>query len=582
MQGTKLIACDLEGAGLDARYNPEVPLWYGHLYGQGVDYGTTNFKELTEYMDFLQAYDEITFIFHNAAFDVACFRCRGYDIPRYTDTMGMRYCIEPNARKSLDETAWDYLGERKKEKPSFDYYSDEMAEYCRQDTVLTYKLFHELDKELRKDADAYNFWMTIELPYIECIIEMQSNGAVVDNDILDVEKKDVELRLKEIKKDINKLVRRKPVGLQGIPEAFNPRSGRDKANALIKIYGWKPKKFSEKSGEPVVDKHVLNELKDQYPLANHLVEYNKWYKYLSATILPMKDKQWNGRVYGSFNQFSVRTGRLSCSEPNLQQIPARDERGERIRACYVAPDGYDVVVGDLDRIELVVLAFYLECILSESLLAGQIRNGIDVHSENASRWHNVSKDVERFKQLHRSPCKNGVFALNYGAGISKFAATISVSKDRAKELMESDPLLAPVAELRRYVIKKARQNDGVIHNFFGRRLAVPELFSDDRKEVAAGERRVFNYLIQGTAGDIFKYLQLKAKKELYDAVSYAKQILVVHDEAMYYIDSSWSQGTAELLSQCYSDKELLTAGDVNLPISCEFHVGKNWWLAKGE
>lgn len=574
------IAVDLETDGLEARYDSAKEVWYGHLYGSGHDEGYRSIYDMYESMSEISKESETTWIFHNAAFDVAVFRVNGFDIRNYTDTMGIAYCLEPDSRKSLNELAWSYLQERKYIKPSFDKYTDELAEYCRQDTILTYNLFNILIKELAQDSEALHFYYEIELPYIDIIIEMQTNGVYVDTEELKQESVRVEKLTKDLRRQMRQIVRRNPNKRSfKLIEGFNPNSGDQIASALINVYGWKPTEFTD-SGKPKVDKNVLKTL--DYPLAKLLVEYSKWAKYQESFLIPLKTRQVDSIVYGNFNQFKVRTGRLSSSKPNLQNIPSRDDRGATIRKMFIAPQGYDCVVGDLDRIELVVLAFYLEYCIGYSALADQIRNGIDVHSENAKRWHSVLESVEDFRNKHRKPCKNGVFALIYGAGVTKFAQTISVNVDRAKDLIASDELLVAVDKLRKIIIKEAMNNDGIVHNFFGRRLSVPELLDYDNGIVSSGKRKIFNYIIQGTAGDIFKYLQLKAQDTIYEEMLFAKQIIVVHDEALYYIDSNWSSRGAEVLTECYSDKDLLQLDGVSLPISCEFNVGKNWYEAKGD
>ena len=588
----QLAAVDFETAGLEARHNTDVPFLYGHVFSDDLNFGSTSLQEIYEYIQD----NKIRPIFHNAAFDVGILRTRGYDVPDFEDTMGIAYCIEPDARKSLEHLAFDYLGEHKVESKLFKEYreqlkdpkafmeSDEYPEFedklkarCISDTELTYDLFWILMEELETDEDAYNFYYDIERAYIDRIIEMQSNGVCVENTRLVEESNKVANRIKEIKNQIRKIVRRNPkrgVGTK-IPEAFNPESKQQVATALKKVYGWEPKSFT-KTGQPKVDKKVLANL--DYPLAKLMVEYNKWGIYQRNFLLPLSSKQINSIVYGNFNQFRVRTGRLSSSDPNLQNIPGRDDRGASIRQMFIAPEGMDCVVGDLDRIELVFLAFYLEYCLGYTTLADQIRNHVDVHSKNAARWHNVSESSENFREIHRKPCKNGVFALIYGAGVTKFSNTIDVSVERGKELIANDELLVAVAELRKIVVKQATENDGVIHNFFGRRLYVPELLDRDQGIRASGRRKIFNYMIQGSAGDAFKYLQLKAA----NFSSLLNQIIVVHDEVMYYIDQKWSHLMAEKLTQIYSDPLLLSKDGITIPINCEFNVGENWYLAKGD
>lgn len=585
----KAIAVDIESVDLSPRYDKDAVIHCAHIYGyvagKLIDLPFLNICSLINTIHTLMREDDETqLVFHNASFDYSALSLRGLNIPieRIEDTMGMAYCLEPDSKKSLRDLASRYLGETKLATPDFSEYSNEMAEYNRVDTKLTYELYCKLLPRLMRDEQAWQFWNEIEKPYIQCIIEMQQTGAYIDDELLTRVYDETVTYVKECKRDINKLVTRKRS--LGIPEVFNPNSSKQVGEQLLSL-GWVPTKFGT-SGAPSVSKDILKSIAKDYPFAAAMVKYNKWNHFVTNTLNYIKDNRLDGRVYGSFNQFLVRTGRLSSSKPNLQNIPARDERGDSSRKMFIAPEGYKCVVGDLDRIELVVLAFYLEEVLGYSTLADQIRNGIDIHTENAKRWHKVSETVDGFKQKHRRPCKNGIFSLVYGAGAAKFAGLIDVTVQEAQDLIKSDELLVAVARLKKVIVKEAKENRGILYTYMGRRLYIPEVLDEDQSTRAYGERCVFNYMIQGTAGDIFKYLQLQLKTRLEkeaqagsNVLYYgSQQVIVVHDEAFYYVLEALASDFAEVASHVYSDKELLGT----IPISCEFNVGNNWYEAKGD
>lgn len=587
---------DVECLDISASIDPEVPIWcvsFCSAVGKGY---SLQWPEARDHLLSLLSEQEATaktngrnkkpkwkFFFHNACFDVPTLRLRGVNIPpgRYEDTMLLSYCIDTSTRAhGLNDLGLHYLGRGKAPQPDFSGYSEQMADYAINDAELTFELACILRDKLKDDEDAFNHYMSIDLPYLEICMQMHQTGAYLDIDALIAEQKKTKQYAYELRKEIITTVPRPPVefgtGLVEMVSSFNPNSNTQVADALKRLYQWEPKKKT-KTGQPKVDKYVLEEL--HYPLARLLLEYNKYEKFDTAFLTPIRRKletEKTDRIHGNFNPCVTRTGRLSSSGPNLQNIPARDNRGDTIRSMFVPPEGYSVIVGDLDRIELVVLGFYLELMLGYTKLSDRLKAGEDVHQSNTDEWSSITG-----QHLERKKCKNGIFSLIYGAGCPKFSVTIGVVPDIGQRIYDSSELVLAVHDLADLIVDEAMDNNGVIHNFFGRRLVVPELKSRNRKTLASGQRKVFNYVIQGTAGDAFKWLQLQAAKipsQIPEA--HLHQSIVVHDESVYYALTEYAEKCASLLTDTYTNDSILRYEDVTAPINCEFNYGTNWYEAK--
>jgi DNA polymerase-1 len=237
---------------------------------------------------------------------------------------------------------------------------------------------------------------------------------------------------------------------------------------------------------------------------------------------------------------------------------------------FTARPGHVLVVGDLDRIEVCILAFYLEVMFGDTTYSDAVRAGLDVHQLNADNWG-----------IERPPAKNGLFSWIYGAQVEKFAQTTGLSIAQAKRVFirmeESNPALFMYREA---CERQALENNGKLYNFMGGMHYIPDILSQERWIQAAGKRKASNYIIQGTAASLFKYLQVqKQVRDLCREVN-ARIVLAVHDEALYEVPIAYGQYFAEQMTSHYTTIDLLREGDIYVPVSAEFHVGKNWLEAK--
>lgn len=597
-----LYALDFECAGLSERHTP------GTVHCFSLASRDSHTQELTsvsyrwtpENIMLLKHLVECgtEWVFHNAAYDVGVARTHGVDIKEgsYDDTMCMFYSMYPGQPAGLDDVCQQFLGRGKGAKVDFSTWSVDMEVYNALDAELTLDLFYTLCHELDCWPDAKDSYLHVDLPYVERIIEMTKHGVSINRaacaEEIVIQKEVVKEAYAElmtfaprgVKPSASSVLHKKYganlLGMQ-VTTQFNPGSNPHVIQMFSKLGIDIP--GLTKSGQPQVNNIFLESV--DHDFARQLLRYRKASKFLSAFLEAIYSRVSDDspRLRGSFRQFHVKTGRLSCADPNLQNVPSRDERGAKIRRMFVPADGCFFLVGDLDRIELVVLGFELERYGISSVLSDRIKSGEDVHQSNTDDWSTICNKV-----LERKRCKNGIFAIIYGCGVKKFADTVGCTVADAKRVFAESPLIAAVLQLKTLTVNEAIAGKGFFTNCLGRQLYVPDIMMSGKTR-AGGERKVFNYRIQSAAGDAFKILQNDASSS--PALTEMKLLLVVHDEAVYETPDLSSYTTYErmaylaeycqiLSGQFSTDQLLRTDNGIWASIRCEFHHGLNWYDAK--
>ena len=522
-------------------------------------------------------------VFHNANFDRAVLKGHGIDVLGYDDTMILSYCLDTAGQHNL--RAWgDKLKFKKLECPWDGHYPEkytpELEEYCKRDSELTIKLFHYLmgiSDDIIKDL-----YYDVELPYSYIIQEMEATGMYfnreevlkfheeIQKQLSTIEHEIVEKvgdipckNLKTYKKEHEELneyfVKQDEDGYHyQMFEQFNLNSRYHKAYALTHLYDWKPESFG-KDGTPTVSGDILSKL--SYPLAEDLQEISKLVKIDSSFIKPVLDYQdTHGFVYGSFNQCITITGRLSSSNPNMQNLPSRGELGQRMRGLIQSPSNdIDIVGGDLSNIEARVLAYYLDKVFKYPNMADAFVNNLDLHQQNADAWG-----------LDRAMAKKVLYLTLYGGGASKLAKDSGLSQQEGQSIIDQVNKTTPAIEQLKNKVYEAIRKNGHLKTLGGRKLFYPDINAKSFKLRGRAERQSFNALLQGSAADILKILSIQS----YHTVRKygARYVAAVHDESLFYCDSDKSQQLAEDLASRWSNSGLLG----RIPTTTEFKVGKKW------
>lgn len=609
----KLVAVDTETAGLSAKLDSTVPLFcVGFSHEDGESYvlkGQSGVAHLNK----LAQDEEVVFVFHNAAFDVPVLRLRGASIQpgKYCDTMVLSYVLAPGPDgHSLEDWGLKlgyekidllqqlkdlrFLPQTAKKGDEFKQYHPLMDEYCLRDVEITMKLALQLLPKLEEMPRTKELYETVELPYVETIIEMESTGLFVDRSKLAPLRASLQQRIRDLTKQILTIVPHLPgdtteyargsyKNKSHVPrtfypgrdrtefptdtvynhcsyEPFNPNSGQQVATALQLIYGWEPEEFTA-TGQAKTGASVLEEL--EYPLAHLLTEHAELVKIEGTFLTAFDERATSGGVLrGSFNQCKTRTGRLSSSDPNLQNIPVRSDLGKELRSLVTTPNPERVLLidGDLSNIEGRVLAFYLENIADDPYLGEVFRSGQDFHQANADRLG-----------VERQEAKLLLYLFIYGGGAAKLSVSLGITLARATWMIEQlKSNFTSLLELRDEVVRSAKSNRGVVHTLLGRRLVYPDLISKNRSFRARAERQVFNAVLQGTAADIQKKLMLESANLVH---AYGARIAAaVHDETLIYSPAAAAPELAKDLTQKWSSSKLLDT----VPITAEFKYGTSW------
>lgn len=546
-------------------------------------------RKWRDYLAKLAQDPETLWVFHNASFDVPALRLRGVPIndDNFADSLLLSYLIDPSQKHSLKEVARRYnLENGKIEFHDFSKLSKEMLEYNARDAEVTLKLYHILDKELLKDEAAYKEYVDVDLRYLRVILEMEKTGFTLDKDALEEVEVKTRREMLRLEARLHELVPYVPGKEKEYKSGkytrggvtiynhcqllqFNPNSTAHIEWAL-KASGWTPGKDAEKTktGKLSLSKNVLESLSAKFELAKTLTEFRKVTK-LQGTYL-MKWRQNLDklcRIYANFNYTVTRTGRLSSSggtAGNLQNIPARGDMGKEIRKLVIAPEGYDLVIGDLSNFEARVLAHYLATVMGDDGLAKAFIANLDLHQFNADKIG-----------ITRSEAKTLLYLYLYGGQAARLAKALSVSLKRAEEILKSLEVNFPaLANFKGVVIKMLKARGGILHDKLGRRLVYTEINSRDKKLAAKAERQIVNALMQALNASVMRLLTNRS----WETVKKYGGFFVgsIHDEIIVMVPKHFSQRVADKLTEVWSTCDVLAP----VPIVTKFKVCSNWSEAK--
>ena len=350
---------------------------------------------------------------------------------------------------------------------------------------------------------------------------------------------------------------------------FNLNSPKQLGTALFEKLGL-PAKKKTKSGYST-NAEVLESLRYAHPAIGLLLTYRQLAKLKSTYADGLRDcVAEDGRIHSTFNQTEARTGRISSSEPNLQNIPVRTEEGTRLREFFIAPEGRVLCDADYSQIELRVLA----SISGDKNMIDSFNRGTDIHTVTASQVFGVPEDMITPELRSRAKAVN--FGIVYGIGAFSLAKDIGVTRAEADRYIKNYLATYPgVAAYMEITIEDAKKN-GYVTTYYGRRRYLPELSNSNGNMRAFGERVARNAPIQGTAADIIKLAMIRVFNRLENEVPDARLILQVHDELIVECDKGDAERVCALL-----ENEMENASDLAVKLTADAHYGKTWLEAKG-
>ena len=505
----------------------------------------------------------------NLKYDASVLANHGIELRgiRY-DTMLESYVLNSTAsRHDMDSLALKYLGQstihfediagKGAKQRSFNEIELEQAgPYAAEDADVTLRLHHVLWPRLEQEAGLANVLTDIEVPLVPLLSRIERRGALLSRERLDKQSAELGKRLEELEGEVHQLAGR----------AFNLGSPKQLGEILfdeLKL----PVIRKTPKGAPSTAEEVLAELALDYPLPQLLLEHRSLSKLKSTYTdkLPGMINAETGRVHTSYHQAVTATGRLSSSEPNLQNIPIRTEEGRRIRQAFIAPEGYRIVAADYSQIELRIMAH----LSGDEGLLHAFREGQDVHRATAAEVFDIGVDAVSGEQRRKAKAIN--FGLIYGMSAFGLAKQLHLGRHEAQQYIERYFERYPgVAEYMDRTRALAREQ-GYVQTLFGRRLYLPEINARNKMRAQAAERTAINAPMQGTAADIIKLAMLAVDAWLATSDVDAHMIMQVHDELVFEVAESEVAAVSERICSLMS-----AAAELAVPLLVEAGSGNNW------
>jgi DNA polymerase-1 len=481
------------------------------------------------------------------------------------DTMMMSYVLDSTAtRHNLDDMANHYLnlktttfeevaGKGVKQLTFNKVNLDVASDYAAEDADITLQMYDKIGEHLKKQKSLQKVLKDIELPLIPVLSDMEQKGTVIDSDILTLQSKNLGQRINGLEEQ----------AFSKAGKEFNLSSPKQLQEILFDEMNI-PVIEKTPGGQPSTAESVLQELAKQYELPQVILEHRTLSKLKSTYTdrLPEQISEKTGRVHSTFHQAVTTTGRLSSSDPNLQNIPIKTEEGRMIREAFVAPKGFDLISIDYSQIELRIMAHLSK---DESLITA-FENGEDIHSATAKEVFGTADE-----QARRS-AKAINFGLIYGMSAFGLGKALGVTRPEAADYIASYFGKYPGVKIYMDEMKAKAKDQGYVETAFGRRLYLPGIHSG-RTRMAA-ERAAINAPMQGTAADIMKLAMINMHDYIKGTGKDIHLILQVHDEVIVECPESYTENTLKALEQIMSEVTKLS-----VPLVVESGVADNWGKA---
>ena len=484
------------------------------------------------------------------------------------DTMLESYVLDSTGtRHDMDSLALKYLGHKTThfediagkgaKQVTFNQISlEEAGPYAAEDADITLRLHQVLWPRLEAESGLCNVFTDIELPLVPVLSRIERRGALLSRELLEQQSGELGKRLEELQGRAHELA----------GQTFNLGSPKQLGEVLFDKLELPVIKKTPK-GAPSTAEEVLAELALDYPLPKLLLEYRSLSKLKSTYTdkLPEMINPRTGRVHTSYHQAVTATGRLSSSDPNLQNIPVRTEEGRRIRQAFIAPEGYRIVAADYSQIELRIMAH----LSGDAGLLRAFNEGQDVHRATASEVFEVGLDQVSGDQRRKAKAIN--FGLIYGMSAFGLARQLHLGRNEAQEYIDRYFERYPGVQAYMDRTRALAKEQGYVETLFGRRLYLPEINARNKMRVQAAERTAINAPMQGTAADIIKKAMLAVDDWLQQGDADARMIMQVHDELVFEVAADAVEPVSGRICELMSG-----AAELAIPLLVETGTGDNW------
>ena len=484
------------------------------------------------------------------------------------DTMLMSYVLNSTAtRHNLDALAQFYLdyktttfeevaGKGTKQLTFDKIPLDKASYYASEDADITLRLYKKLNSRLAKEPKLKGLLEDIEIPLIGVLSDMEQTGTLVNKKVLQAQSRDFERRISKLEEKAYALA----------DQEFNLNSTKELRELFYEKFNY-PVFQKTPGGQPSTAENVLQQLSEDYELPKIILEHRTLSKLKSTYTdkLPLQISKNTGRIHTSFHQAVTATGRLSSSDPNLQNIPIRNEDGRRIRQAFEAPKGFKLISADYSQIELRVMAH----LSKDKNLIKAFNEGEDIHLTTASEVFDI--DTKQVGREERRSAKAINFGLIYGISAFGLSKQLGIGRHLAAEYM--DKYFSKYPGVREYmdIIKSDARKKGYVETLDGRRVYLPSISTGNAIRRQAAERVAINAPVQGTAADIMKKAMLMVDSSLKDSKVTAKLIMQVHDELVIESKEEDVKTVSDILKNSMSSAHKLL-----VPLEVDIGSGKNW------
>ena len=484
------------------------------------------------------------------------------------DTMIAHYLLQPELRHNMDYMAEVYLnyqtihideliGPRGKNQKSMrDVPPADVCEYASEDADITLQLYNALEPKL-KESDLYPLFRDIEMPLVRVLAEMEMNGVLIDTNALKETSVAFTERMLELERKI----------YEEAGEEFNISSPRQVGDILFEKLKIVEKAKKTKTGQYVTSEEVLQQLKNKAPIVSNILAYRGLKKLLGTYVdaLPKLINPRTGHIHTSFNQTVTATGRLSSSDPNLQNIPVRGEDGKDIRRCFIPEPGCLFFSADYSQIELRVMAH----LSNDANMIEAFREGHDIHTATAAKIYKESLDSVTRDQ--RTKAKRANFGIIYGITMFGLAQNLDIERSEAKQLIDGYFATYPQVQAYMEQSKEMARKNGYAETFLHRRRYLPDINSHNATVRNFAERNAINAPIQGSAADIIKVAMVRIYSRFKRENIRSKMILQVHDELNFSVLSEEKDLVERIVIE-----EMQNAYALRVPLIADCGWGKNW------
>ena len=579
LQNQKEICFDTETTGLDANQASIVGMSFSVKEGTACYVSCPEDKnELKKILDkFNPLFNDssITWIGQNLKYDLLILKNLGIELAgNIFDTMLAHYVIEPEGKRSMDILSAKYLGyetvkiteligkKGKNQGNMRDVEVEKIKEYAGEDADITLQLKNIFTPELKR-KHVEKIFNEVESPLVKVLANMEFEGVRVDTDFLNEYSKELDKEAKLAEESVYKTA-----GVR-----FNLASPKQLGEVLFEKLMLDPKAKKTKTGQYATGEDVLQKLAHQFPIVSDILAFRELTKLKSTYVdaLPLLINPKTGRVHTTYAQAVAVTGRLSSTNPNLQNIPVRSDRGKEIRKAFIPRDNDHVLISaDYSQIELRIVA----AISGDTNMCEAFKMGKDIHTATAAKVYGVNEEDVTKEMRYKAKSVN--FGIIYGQGAFGLAENLAISRTEAKTIIDNYKKEFPgITQYMESTIQFAKDN-GYVETLMGRKRWLRDINSSNFTVRGFAERNAINSPIQGSAADMVKLAMIKVHQAILNQKLKSKMILQVHDELIF--DTLKSEAE-EMKSLIIENMENALQLPNNVPVIAEAGIGENWLVA---